>query len=36
MTRRIIWSTRAHDDKIEIYKYWNKRNKSKQETKRTD
>ena len=28
MARRIIWSGRAHHDRIEIYKYWNKRNKS--------
>lgn len=28
MAKRIIWSRKAHHDRIEIYKYWNKRNKS--------
>ena len=28
MVRRIIWSVRAQKDRIEIFKYWNERNKS--------
>lgn len=28
MARRIIWSRRAQNDRIEIFKYWNERNKS--------
>ena len=28
MARQIIWSRRAQNDRIEIFKYWNKRNKS--------
>lgn len=28
MARRIIWSNRAHIDRIEIIQYWNARNKS--------
>jgi len=29
MARKIIWSIRAQDDRKQIFKYWNKRNKSK-------
>jgi toxin YoeB len=28
MARQIIWSRRAQNDRIEIFNYWNKRNKS--------
>ena len=28
MVRRIIWSSRAQKDRIEIFRYWNERNKS--------
>ena len=28
MARRIVWSQRAHLDRISIIKYWNARNKS--------
>lgn len=28
MARQIIWSKRAHNDRIEIFEYWNRRNKS--------
>lgn len=28
MVRQIIWSRRAQTDRREIFKYWNKRNKS--------
>lgn len=28
MVKRIIWSRRAQADRKEIFKYWNKRNKS--------
>ena len=28
MVWRIIWSVRAQKDRIEIFKYWNERNKS--------
>ena len=34
MARRIIWSRRAQSDRIEIFKYWNKRNKSNLYSKR--
>ncbi|MFT5829080.1 MAG: plasmid stabilization system protein ParE [Ulvibacter sp.] len=29
MARKIIWSRRAQNDRIGIFTYWNKRNKSK-------
>jgi len=29
MAKRIIWSRRAQNDRISIFEYWNKRNKSK-------
>ena len=28
MDRKIIWSRRSQNDRIEIFKYWNKHNKS--------
>ncbi|MCX6226078.1 MAG: type II toxin-antitoxin system RelE/ParE family toxin [Bacteroidia bacterium] len=28
MARRIVWSRRAHVDRLEIIQYWNTRNKS--------
>jgi len=34
MARRIIWSRRAQNDRIEIFKYWNERNKSNQYSKK--
>ena len=30
MAKRIIWSQSASEDKINIFTYWNKRNKSKE------
>jgi len=29
MAKRLIWSTNAQNDRIEIFGYWNNRNKSK-------
>jgi len=29
MAERLIWSTNAQSDRIEIFEYWNNRNKSK-------
>jgi len=34
MARKIIWSKRAQEDRINIFSYWNKRNKSKAYSKR--
>jgi len=34
MARRIIWSSRASDEKIEIFKFWNQHNKSKAYSRR--
>lgn len=34
MVKQIIWSKRAHNDRIEILNYWNQRNKSKEYSKK--
>ena len=34
MVKRIIWSKRAYNDRIEIFKYWNQRNKSTEYSKK--
>jgi len=34
MAKQIIWSIRAHNDRIEILSYWIQRNKSKEYSKK--
>ena len=34
MARRVTWSKRAQNDRYSIFKYWNKRNKSKTYSKK--
>ncbi|HHH54800.1 MAG TPA: type II toxin-antitoxin system RelE/ParE family toxin [Bacteroidetes bacterium] len=34
MVRRIIWARRAQEDRKSIFSYWNKRNKSKNYSKK--
>lgn len=34
MARQIIWSRRAHNDRIKILEYWNQRNKSTEYSKK--
>lgn len=36
MAKRVIWSPDALNDKIEIYSYWNNRNKSKSYSRKLD
>lgn len=34
MARRLIWSAKAQNDRIAIFKYWNQRNQSKRYSKK--
>lgn len=36
MAKRVIWSPDALNDKIDIYSYWNNRNKSKSYSRKLD